>query len=399
MAIPTLSPIPQPPSTADIINFNARADAFLSALPRLQQELTGVINAFNPVFPDIKGLQAIAEELPAVRVVSQNMTSVQTTGTGIRSVNTVAGATQSGALQKVADANAAIRALSPIALELAELAGHINDLSAIADKLAQIQSAVQELEAITAATENIAQLVSLGANMSAVLGVFANIEAVKAAPSAATQTQADARAAAQARAEAEAARDVAKGFAESASGVAGLPVGTENGAPLVWNSATHRWVQGLRASLADADTPGLATGDGTSIRSTRGVLALAAPSSETPLPGAYVMRNADGEIEGNVTGTADPRCHAGNHAKGGPDAITPAALGMELSIPAAPYSIVKRNAQGRIEGELAAPQTPSTHAASHAQDGSDPVSLEAVGVVISGAAPSGTVARLWVQYL
>lgn len=426
MAIPILSSIPQPPSTSDIEHFNTRADIFLATLPRLQQELNGVINAFNPVLPESKSLQAIANELPAVQLVSQNIASVQTTGTGIRSVNTVAATVQSGALQKVADANAAIRALSPVALELAELAAHINDLSAISDKLAQIQIAVQQLEIITSATANITELVALGSNMGSILGVFANIDAVKAAPSAATRAQADARAAAQSRAEAEMARDVAKGFADAASGIAGLPVGTEHGAPLVWNTAIRRWNQGLRTALAHEATPGLVTGDGKTIVATRGELSV--PSATTDAPGllqpdnvtltvadgvvsikpqvavapqagAVPLRNAGGDLEGNVTGNATPRSHAGNHAQGGPDTITPAALGMDLSIPGTPHSIVKRNAQGKIEGDLAVPQIPSTHAASHAQDGTDPVSLEAVGVVISGATPSGTAARLWVQYI
>lgn len=426
MAIPILSSLPQPPTTKDIEHFNMRADAFLSALPRLQQELNGVVSAFNPILPDIKGLQAIAADIPAVRLVSTNMASVQTTGTGIRSVNTVAGTVQSGALQKVADANAAIRALSPVALELAELAAHIDDLSAISDKLAQIQTAVQELENIAAATANIAELVALGSNMGAILGVFANLQGVLAATGSASRAQADALAATQARAAAEAARDVAKGYADTASGIAGLPIGTENGAPLVWNTVIRRWTQGARTALATPNAPGLATADGKTLRVERGVLSVPTATADAPgllladnvtlavrdgvlgikpavtskaQAGAIPVRNAAGDLEGNVTGQADPRRHAASHAQGGSDPITPAALGLELSIPGTPFSIVKRNAQGKIEGSLAAPQTPSTHAASHAQGGSDPVSLEALGVVISGASPSGTAARLWVQYI
>lgn len=396
--LPQVSPIPQPPTTTDIDNFNVRADAFLAALPLFQQQLNSVIAALNPLVPELPGLDRIVQNLEAIRVTGENIAQVNATGTNMVSVNAVAVPAKSGALQKLADATAAMRALAPVAVELGELATHLAELTQLSDKTAQLLAAVAEIESIMAAAANIAELVALGANMDAVLGVYANLAQIQAAIQAAVTVSADAKAAQEARKAAEDARDRAQGFADSASGITGLPLGSENNAPLVWNEAAKRWVPGTRPALATPEMPGLAAGDESTITTARGTLSLSKPVSIAADPDTLVLRDAEGKMTGDVTGSATPRAHAASHSLGSVDAISLAMLGYTASIPGAPDTLVKRNSQGKIEGQMATPQPPSTHAASHAQDGTDPVSLEGLGVTISVAPPSGTAARLWIQY-
>lgn len=45
--MPTVTPLPTPPSSADPANFNAAADAFLGALPQFATEANAVIDAIN----------------------------------------------------------------------------------------------------------------------------------------------------------------------------------------------------------------------------------------------------------------------------------------------------------------------------------------------------------------
>lgn len=50
MPIPTISPLPTPPSRTDSVNFAARADAFLGAFPTLQAEINAAGAAMNAVY-------------------------------------------------------------------------------------------------------------------------------------------------------------------------------------------------------------------------------------------------------------------------------------------------------------------------------------------------------------
>lgn len=406
MTLPTLSPIPQPPITTDLENFNIRADAFLFALPIFQRQLNAVINALNPLVPSLPGLDSVVKNLEVIRLTGTNIAQVNATGTNIVQVNAVAVPVKSGALQKLADATAAMRALAPIAVELGELALHLADLSQLADKTDALMLAVKEIQSIIAAVNNLSELVAVGANMGAVLGVYANMPDITASIQAAATAKAARLAAESAQKAAEDAAQKAQVFADSASGITGLPIGTENNAPLVWNGGSRRWICGKRTELADPDAPGLATGDGSSILIERGTLRLAKTMSVQAAPDTLVLRGAENEIHGNVVGnvtgnvdgTATPLAHVGTHAKGQPDALTLEAMGYTASIPGTPDSLVRRNSRGKIEGLLETPQTPATHAASHSQDGADPLSLETLGVTISVAPPSGTYARLWIQY-
>lgn len=401
-SLPPVSPIPQPPTTTDLENFNIRADAFLSSLPLFQRQLNSVIDALNPLVPDLPGLDEVVKNIEAVRLTGTNIAQVNATGTNIVSVNAVAVPVRSGALQKLADATAAMRALEPVAVELGELALHLADLSQLSDKTEALLLAVSEIQSIIAAVNNIQELVAVGANMAAVLGVYANMGDITASIQSAAAAKTAKTAAEEARRKAEEAADKAEGFAGAAAGIAGLPIGTENNAPLVWGALGKRWVQGKRPELATADVPGLAAGDKNTITTERGRLRLSRPVSVEAVPDSHVLRGLAGEIHGNVvgnvTGTATPLHHVSTHAKNGPDALTLEAMGYSASIAAEPESLVKRNSRGKIEGLLETPQTPATHAASHQQDGDDPLSLEALGVTISIAPPSGTVARLWIQF-
>lgn len=398
MSLPAISPIPLPPTTTDPESFIIRADLFLAALPVFQQQLNALIDALNPLVPDMPGLGEIVRNLEAIRLTGQNITSVNATGTGIVSVNAVAGTVHSGALSKVAEAIQSINALGPIAVDLAGLAQHITDFSELAENTTQLLKAVAEMQAILSAAGNIVELVAVGTNMPAIMGVYANIDAVKNALTAAVDARTAAGKAVDARTAAEIARDEAKGFAESASGIAGLPLGTEHNAPLVWNGPARRWMQGERVPLADPDAPGLTAADGTTLAVDRGVMRVKPEISTEAKPGTLVQRDASGKIAGDLTGTATPRSHVASHGKNGADPLTMELLGYSVSIPGEPDSLVKRNTRGKIEGLLETPQPPASHAASHSQEGADPLGLEALGVVISGADPTGTAARLWIKY-
>ncbi len=50
MPIPTINPLPTPPSRTDSANFSARGDAFLGALPTFQAETNAAIDAINAVY-------------------------------------------------------------------------------------------------------------------------------------------------------------------------------------------------------------------------------------------------------------------------------------------------------------------------------------------------------------
>lgn len=398
MSLPNLSPIPQPPTTTDIENFNLRADSFLFALPVFQQQLNAVINALNPLVPSLPGLDAVVKNLEVIRLTGTSIGQVNAVGTNIVQVNAVAVPTRSGTLQKLADATAAMQALAPIAVELGELATHLADLSQLADKTDALMLAVREIQSIISAVNNLSELVAVGANMGAVLGVFANLSDISASIQAAANAKTARIAAESAQKSAEESAAKAQGFADSASGITGLPIGTENNAPLVWSGGGKRWIPGKRTELASPDAPGLATGDGVGILTERGTLCLAKSMSVQAVPDTLVLRDATGKISGDIAGTATPISHAATHWQGGQDAITLESIGHTASIPGTPGSLVKRNTRGKIEGLLETPQAPATHAASHSQDGADPLILEALGVTISVAPPSGNFARLWLQY-